>query len=251
MSSDAVRVVPLWVADELLAPTPEAAPAPPQLSYRGGRLLTGVGVATLFWGSKWQQPTQAPLVDHVNRFFDYVVTSPLLDQLAEYSVPGQRIGHGSRVGTATLTTSDPRHSVSDADIQHLLQVRTGPGGSLPQPTPNTLYFVFLPPGVWVAQGGGRSCLTFCGYHEAMGGNVFYAVMPYPGCAGCTGGLSAPDALTSTSSHELCEAITDAVPGAGWYDDHHGEIGDICAWQTERLGGYTMQLEWSNRAGRCV
>ena len=77
------------------------------------------------------------------------------------------------------------------------------------------------------------------------GNVFYAVMPYPGCQGCTGTLAEFDALTSVSSHELCEAITDPVPGQGWYDDVNGEIGDICAWQTRVVDGYTVQLEWSN------
>jgi hypothetical protein len=81
--------------------------------------------------------------------------------------------------------------------------------------------------------------------------VFYAVMPYPGCTGCTGDLAAFDALTSTSSHELCEAITDPIPGLGWYDDTNGEIGDICAWQTRKLGAYTVQLEWSNKASACV
>ena len=76
-------------------------------------------------------------------------------------------------------------------------------------------------------------------------------MPYPDCSGCVGSLSAIDALTSTSSHELCEAITDPVPGQGWYDDQNGEIGDICAWQTKKLGAYTVQLEWSNNAGACI
>jgi len=42
-----------------------------------------------------------------------------------------------------------------------------------------------------------------------------------------------------------------VPGQGWYDDNNGEIGDICAWKTRILGGYTIQLEWSNNAGACV
>jgi hypothetical protein len=45
--------------------------------------------------------------------------------------------------------------------------------------------------------------------------------------------------TGTSSHELCEAITDAVPGTGWYEDTNGEIGDICAWNfktVDRLHG---------------
>src|SRR2546423_1432033 len=84
----------------------------------------------------------------------------------------------------------------------------------------------LSAGVRVVQGGSASCQAFCGYHSDISGQIFYAAMPFPGCAGCTGGLSAIDALTSTSSHELCEAITDPIPGQGWYDDVHGEIGDI-------------------------
>ena len=76
-------------------------------------------------------------------------------------------------------------------------------------------------------------------------------MPYPGCAGCLGSYASFVALTSTSSHELCEAITDPIPGQGWYDDANGEIGDICAWQTKQIGGYTVQLEWSNKSGTCV
>jgi hypothetical protein len=76
-------------------------------------------------------------------------------------------------------------------------------------------------------------------------------MPFPGCSGCTGNVRLFDALTSTTSHELCEAITDPVPGQGWYDDNNGEIGDICAWKTRTLGAYTVQLEWSNKAGACI
>jgi hypothetical protein len=105
--------------------------------------------------------------------------------------------------------------------------------------------------VQVIQGGSASCQAFCGYHDAVNSNIFYAVMPYPSCSGCTGGLAAFDALTSTTSHELCEAITDPIPGQGWYDDANGEIGDICAWQTKKLGNYSVQLEWSNRAGKCI
>src|SRR5947207_11397663 len=40
-----------------------------------------------------------------------------------------------------------------------------------------------------------------------------------------------DALTSVSSHELAEAITDPVPGQGWYDDASGEMGDIARGRT--------------------
>ena len=129
------------------------------------------------------------------------------------------------------------------------------GTTIPQPSPNSLYFVYLPPGVSVTLSGSASCVGFCGYHSdldlAAGTKIFYAVMPYPDCTGCEGGLSVVDALTSTSSHELCEAITDPIPGQGWYDDQNGEIGDICAWRTRKLGAYMVQLEWSNRAGRCI
>jgi hypothetical protein len=76
-------------------------------------------------------------------------------------------------------------------------------------------------------------------------------MPYPGCAGCLGGLQLFDAMTATSSHELCEAITDPVPGTGWYDDTNGEIGDICAWNFKQISGHTVQLEWSNNENKCV
>ena len=222
----------------------------PHLTYRNGPLLTAVEVFTVFWGQAWQQPANSNISDQMNGFFDYIVTSKLIDLLHEYSVPGKTIGHGKRIGTANLTSSEPGSSVDDGTIQQLLAKEID-SGSLPAATANTLYFVFLPPGTQVVQGGSASCKSFCGYHDAILKGIFYAVMPYPGCPGCTGGLAALDALTSTTSHELCEAITDPIPGKGWYDDNYGEIGDICAWKTRVLDGHTIQLEWSNAADACV
>src|SRR5947208_1131379 len=101
---------------------------------------------------------------------------------------------------------------------------------------------------------GASCQQMCGYHWYIAGpnpQVIYAVMPFPGCGGCLGGLTQIEALTSISSHELCEAITDPQPWTGWNDSSNGEIGDICSWQTQVLGGYTVQKEWSNKANTCA
>ncbi len=42
-----------------------------------------------------------------------------------------------------------------------------------------------------------------------------------------------------------------VPPEGGYDGNRGEIGDICAWQNNKLDGYVVQLLWSNRAKACV
>ncbi|MGH7763680.1 MAG: hypothetical protein ACREOM_04600 [Candidatus Dormibacteraceae bacterium] len=244
MAANPIQVVPVW--------TPTLAPvAAPKLTYRGGPLLTAVEVYTFFWGSMWQQGAQVALMQQVNQFFDFVLTSALMDQLAEYSAPGQMIGHGSRTGTKVVTDVPIGASVTDSSIQQMIRGELAGDPSIPQPGPSSLYFAFLPPGTAISMGSGQSCVNFCGYHSDIGGSTFYAVMPYPGCSGCLGGLSDLDALTSTSSHELCEAITDPVPGRGWYDDANGEIGDICAWQTKRLGAYAVQLEWSNQAHRCV
>jgi hypothetical protein len=246
-----IRVVPLRVDDTLLGPAPAAPPSSaPSLTYRGGPLLSAVQIFTFFWGDGWKDPSQADVMQQVIQFFDYIVTSALLDQLGEYSVPGNAIGHGANLG-ATPVAAALEQSVDDSAIQQLMQQEISTNSAVPQPTSNSLYFVFLPPGVSVSLDGSSSCATFCGYHNDINGQIFYAVMPYPDCTGCAGALTVLDALTSTTSHELCEAITDPIPGQGWYDDNNGEIGDICAWQTKKLGAYSVQLEWSNQAGRCV
>ena len=239
-----IQIVPLQT-DALAAPI-----SAPSLTYRGGPLLPTVQVFTFFWGTAWQQDPQAGIAQQINQFFDFVLTSSLLDQLGEYSVAGMSVGHGSRTGSVTLAAGPP-NAVADPDVQKFIQQEISTNSAVPQPTANSLYFVFLPPGATITLDGGASCANFCGYHSHINGQIFYAVMPYPDCSGCTGALSVLDALTSTSSHELCEAITDPVPGQGWYDDKNGEIGDICAWQTKKLGLYTVQLEWSNHAGKCI
>ncbi|HEY8813546.1 MAG TPA: hypothetical protein VIP57_00350 [Candidatus Dormibacteraeota bacterium] len=245
-SLDPIRVVPLR-EDARLAPAPAAAPS---LTYRGGPLLTAVEIFAFFWGDGWQDQPQAGLMAQIVAFFDFFVASPLLDQMAEYGVAGSTIGHGANRGAIAVPGS-LGSSVDDSAIQQLIQQQISTNSAVPQPTPSSLYFVFAPPGVAVSLGGSSSCTSFCGYHNDINGQIFYAVMPYPDCTGCTGSLSVLDALTSTTSHELCEAITDPIPGEGWYDDSNGEIGDICAWQTKQLGAYTVQLEWSNHAGRCI
>jgi len=242
-ATNPIQIVPL--RDYALAAPVSAA----KLTYRGGPLLSAVQVFNFFWGTAWEGQ-QAPLVQQINQFFDFVLTSPLIDQLAEYSVAGSSISHGSRSGAVILST-DPPSAIADADVQQLIQQEISSDAAVSQPTPNSLYFVFLPPGVTITLDGAASCSNFCGYHSDITGTIFYAVMPYPDCSGCTGALAVLDALTSTTSHELCEAISDPVPGQGWYDDRNGEIGDICAWKTKSLGSYTVQLEWSNQAGQCI
>jgi hypothetical protein len=245
--SDAIRIVPLHPKNGAEV----AAAGAPQLTYRNGPLIASVEVFTIFWGQMWNSAPQAAMMQEVNQFFDFILTSALMDQLGEYSVANFRITHGKRTGTTVLASPALQQSVNDSVIQSTLQNEIATNSAFPQASPNTLYFLFFPPGVKVIQGGAGSCTAFCGYHNDISGEIFYAVTPFPNCSGCIGSLQPIDALTSTSSHELCEAITDPIPGEGWYDDVNGEIGDICAWQTKKVGNYTVQLEWSNRANKCI
>jgi hypothetical protein len=264
---DAVRIVPTHVPkpvasvseiaaaraaagqDDLYDGRLRLAPASAQLSYRGGPLLTRAQVHAIYWGASWQASATAHgLRTGLDRFFADILVSPLMDQLAEYSVGARRIGRGKFLGSTVRTDGAPRGSITDTALRRQLRKWIS-ARVVPATTAQSLYFIFLEPGIVSSMGGSRSCQSYCGYHNAAG-KVYYAVMPYPSCAGCLGGMKVLDALTATSSHELCEAITDPVPGTGWYDDSNGEIGDICAWQFRQLGGHSVQLEWSNAQGRC-
>jgi hypothetical protein len=232
-----------------------------QLTYHHGHLLTSVKVFTIFWGHAWTAPPQSGLINQVNGFFDFVLTSSLIDLLSQYSVPGQQIGHGTRVGSITFGNSEPGNAVAgggrlitDSQIQQSLQGWIG-NGSIPAADGNMLYFVYLPPGVVSELGGFSSCQEYCGYHGDVNGTIIYAVEPFLNCAGCMYGNGAFDSLTKVSSHELCEAITNPTNG-GWWDDalananQPPEIGDICNTDIHQLGGFTVQSEWSNQGSAC-
>lgn len=243
VAHEAIRVVPLHHPQF-------QRPVRANLTYRGGSLIEAAKVFTIFWGQSWENDSDArDLAAAMNKFFSDILVSSLIDQLSEYNVPGRTIGHGTFIGSQVVTADAPSRSVTDSRIQTALKDWIS-SGTVPQNDKDTIYFVFLEQGLVSVMGGSRSCQSYCGYHNNVG-NVYYAVMPYPGCGGCLGGLAVLDALTATSSHELCEAITDPVPGAGWYDDTQGEIGDICAWQFKQVAGYTVQLEWSNMQDKCV
>lgn len=179
-----------------------------------------------------------------------------MDMLREYSTASTPIGHGRRISSIRITGNEPGtmtltgRQVTDAQIQQAIQSWIA-NKTVPAPTDNTLYFVYLPPNVLsIMPSGDLSCSQFCGYHNAIG-NVYYAVVPYVSCNGCVFPGDFLDTLTEVSSHELVEAITDPALNAWWDSATGNEIGDICNRQTERLGGFMIQSEWSNSQQACV
>jgi len=117
-----IRVVPMRGAGGLVAPaTLVAAPPTVQLTYRGGPLLTAVEVVTVYWGAAWNEATAQATAQSLNAFFQFVVASPYIDQLAEYNTPQQKIGRGRYAGTARVIDKAPGASATDSAIQQMLE----------------------------------------------------------------------------------------------------------------------------------
>jgi len=230
------------------------APAP-SLTNHGGPVLGSVQVVPVYWGAKWAADPNAQLATHLDGFFDFLVTSPYMDLLNEYSTATTQIQHGQRLASARVADSEPGtltggvQEVTDAQIQAALQGWIA-DNTVPAATASTLYFVFLPPDVVSVLGTKRSCQDYCGYHNHIDG-VYYAVIPFADCQGCVFPGQILDTLTEVSSHEFAEAVTDPALNAWWEDGQGDEIGDLCNRQTTRLGGYLVQTEWSNAQNACA
>jgi hypothetical protein len=229
----------------------------PSLQNHGGPVIQSVEVVPIYWGSAWSGADNSTLASKLDGFFDFIVTSEMMDMLGEYGTPASPIGRGRRIASVRMSASEPGtqtatgRQVTDAQIQQSLQSWIA-NGTAPPTTANTLYFIYLPPAtVCIDQNGDASCAQLCGYHSHIGGNVYYAVVPYVSCNGCVFSGDFLDTLTEVSSHEFCEAITDPALSTWWDPATGNEIGDICNRQTTRLGPYLIQTEWSNKQSACV
>src|SRR4051794_36485021 len=93
----------------------------PQLVYNGGPLLTSVEVFTIFWGQDWTNDKLKDLPARLGKFFEFIVTSKLIDQMSEYSMDKYKIGHGKYLGSANITTPALSDTVDDTTIQEFLR----------------------------------------------------------------------------------------------------------------------------------
>jgi len=270
----------------------------PQVSYFGGPVISNVQVVVVFWNSNVNSTAQANLPD----YFTGITGSSFYDILSEYStniVPtgysvgtDQSIGRGSFAGAYTITpsvcpaSSTADCNVTDAQLQTELAAQIG-SGTLPAPeydfsgNDNTLYMVYFPSNISLAgpEGTGTSCTNpgFCAYHYTgtYGPQskplVYGAIMDtFTGACSqvCGFGAFPFENLTSISTHELAESVTDTDVGmvtgdayaypAAWGDNNNecGEIADICetgynfpVWTP--TGVYYTQPLWSNAKNACV
>ncbi len=266
---------------------PETAPPGAHLTYYGGRVVSNAQVVQVLWGTgSYITQVTSTATPSIATFYQQVLNSAYVDWLVEYdtAVPGgtnQTIGRGSFVQQVTITPSFTGPTIDDTQIQSEIAAQLA-AGHLPAPTKdaagntNTIYMIYFPHGKTITQGGTYSCQAggFCGYHNTIAAagtqpELYYGVIPDmqlgSGCeTGCGNAATTFGNVTSVSSHEVVETITDPEVGIGtvigaplaWYDASNGEIGDICnAQQGSILGAdgqaYVVQQEFSNFANDCV
>ena len=261
---------------------------PPQLQNFGGPVIEHVKIVQVLWGAEnagagnlYLPQVKGSVTPNLGTFFSQVTASSYLDWLNEYDANAMTINRGTFVGRYTITpnVSNNGSTIDDTNIQSELLSQIN-AGHVPPADADTLYMLFFPSNKVITltypQAVYNSIDDFCAYHSSMttsGPNVRYAVLPdgarRPGACG-------PDVdwrnMTSATSHEMIEAITDPDGSLatgydypiGWYDagvipgtaSDWGEIGDICNQLQSRVIGtdnvtYTVQRMWSNQAVRCL
>lgn len=227
--------------------------SPISVTYNGGPLITNAQIFVIFLGSQWQTPPFPQTAATIANFCGTFITGAVIAQLAEYSQPNQTIALGTMAGSRLLPVVVP-NLISDDFVRSSLTAAAA-NGEIPLGTSQTIYLVFICDGVTidVPYPVGRSCVNHCGYHSNIEGTA-YAVLPFPSCAACQKpGLQILDVLTVSTSHEICEAITNPL-GNGWFAMVNGsvaEIGDLCVGQIKRMGPYYVQQIWSRTQNGCL
>jgi uncharacterized repeat protein (TIGR01451 family) len=291
-SQQPVRIIPFGrgIGMRKQSSITSQAPAGAHLTYFGGTVISNIQVVAVFWGPN--VATAITANGAIDQFYTDITASRYFDLLTEYTTVGvtgtggastnQTIGHGTFGGKFTITPSicpgPAACNVTDAQIQAEITSQIN-AGHLPAPQTdahgivNTYYAVYFPPGVSIAlDAATHSCVSggFCAYHSNTGSNLPYGVLPdfsTGGCAvqGACGSGSTLQIATGVSSHEMAEAITDALVGSatvfgpplGWYDNppNLGEIADLCDPFTTTVSAgssnYTVELLFSNLHGDCV
>lgn len=209
-----------------------------------GWLLTNPNVHMVFWGD-WMAPgIRTP--DSFQAAWVSLFNHGVLARLAEYGIhEGLIDGNDYQLTGCTSYTNidDAGIETDDAGVKLLndgLFAETIDSeielGFLPYPDNNTLYVIYLPPGIWTQ---GMKDHSWSGYHNtaSYGSQKYaYAVLSY----------STEDII---ASHEIYEATTDPDIQTGYYSKD-GELADLCEGTNDYIGYSTVQKVWSQALCEC-
>ncbi len=257
------------------------------LKYYGGKIIQNVKVVQVLYGAGTYAPYVAATgAGTTGAFYNAVVGSSHVTWLNndyKTTAPVQAIGAGTFAGQVQITpsaantptaqnicTKSGSVRIKDAQIQAELKLQIA-AGKIPAPDANTYYAIYFPANVGIQQSTSCSGVQFCAYHGTVAASTgiaefYYGILPdftSPAFATGCGGSTQYNNVTSVSSHELIEAITDPEVGIAkvvgkplaWYNTTYGEIGDICNGQQGTITGtdgasYVVQTEWSNTSQTC-
>ena len=262
-------------------PPPFQSAAPINLNYWGGPIMPFTENAIVLWGSAGHTSSlTAGLPGFLAAFASTGNANPY-DIALEYRTldlggTNQPLTLGSRyLGSFAITPTTQGTDLSDSEVAAQLVTQIG-AGALPPPRvafggPVSEYYVMFPPSYSVClTDGSCSDAQFCAYHSdaVYHGTPFtYVVLPEstppdPGCGANWTGDGFGN-LTSMASHEMVESMTDPEVGSAtvfgpplaWYDQHNGEVADICNAEDQALtfggGTWVVQKEWSNAEHACI
>ena len=237
------------------SPTPT--PTETNTNPDDGPVLTNAAVESVYYGQAWNAPALTTQISSNNGFLSYIVASPYMDMLTnDYGVDRGTFTPGPILSVAGSAGST---SVDDTQIRQSLQAGIVTG-SLLAPQPDSLYVVYLPPGVAVTRGSDNSS-DFSSYHDHFtdsltGEEIPYVVVAYPG----QGNLLQPTEgvqgeITRSTSHELAESVTDPFLDS-WKDYNAGtengfEIADEVEGDDAYLNGYTIATVASRSGAQLV
>ncbi len=268
-------------------PSATAVVASKTLKYYGGKIIQNVKVVQVLYGAGTYAPYVAATgAGTTGAFYNAVVGSSHVTWLNndyKTTAPVQAIGAGTFAGQVQITpsaantptaqnicTKSGSVRIKDAQIQAELKLQIA-AGKIPAPDANTYYAIYFPANVGIQQSTSCSGVQFCAYHGTVAASTgiaefYYGILPdftSPAFATGCGGSTQYNNVTSVSSHELIEAITDPEVGIAkvvgkplaWYNTTYGEIGDICNGQQGTITGtdgasYVVQTEWSNTSQTC-
>jgi hypothetical protein len=160
------------------------------VSDGGGRVLDHVEVELVYWGSAWAANTN--LQGNVTDAVDSMLAGPYFSALSQYR---STIGNGSRVGTATITSSSPPSVFHNSDVKAMLRDAIN-AHAVPSSNSNgqLLYMVIPQPGTSAGGQAGEHS-----YDYSTEGLYHY---------GWTINDGSLDTITLWFSQELVEAVTD-------------------------------------------
>jgi len=261
------------------------------LVYHGGGVLLTNKSAAIYWGPGAAAPgsgnayfPDAGYETVISRYFSDVAAASgssnvYAVETQYYNSSGSHIQYASTAGAALVDDSAyPASGCSDTVSATSVclsdsQIQAEVAKMVPNPDPQTVYFVFAGRGAGSCYSGSSCAFSYyCAYHSSFSANgktYLYANQPYADTvpSACDAGYhpnasqsSDADATINVASHEHRESINDPF-GNAWYDRRGYEGSDKCAWNFGSISGgynqtingshYALQQEWSNAISGCA